>query len=161
MSSEPVSRPLRFWQFRIRDVLAITAICALALGWWCDRSRLRDQLERYRDRNNWLMAELGAARITLADAGINRSESICGIVSAVASTADGKLVEISLGKDDGLEIGTEMDVFRLGAEPTYLGRIKLTRVEPDISLGRVIAERPTVSIRRSDQVMARLPPTGR
>jgi hypothetical protein len=33
-------------KFSIRDLMLVTVIVALAVAWWLDRSRLREQLEK-------------------------------------------------------------------------------------------------------------------
>ena len=48
-------------RFSIRDCLLVTAIVAVALGWWADRRRLLGELEGVRD-------ELQVARDDLAQA---------------------------------------------------------------------------------------------
>lgn len=60
-----------------------------------------------------------------------------GKISAIG--ADGRLMQISIGSDDGLKIGQSLDVFRPGngtERPLYLGTMTLTRVDPQASLGQ-------------------------
>jgi hypothetical protein len=51
----------RFFRFSVRDLLWITLVVGLALGWWIDRQRLRADLQADVDRANklattWKMA---------------------------------------------------------------------------------------------------------
>ena len=36
-------------QFSLRSLLGVTVICALLVGWWCDRNRLNRELQRERE----------------------------------------------------------------------------------------------------------------
>lgn len=45
-------------------------------------------------------------------------------------------VLISIGKNEGARKGMEMEVYRLGPEPRYIGRVELVEVGAKHSLGR-------------------------
>jgi hypothetical protein len=49
-------------------------------------------------------------------------------------------VEISIGADDGLVVGHELEVWRTKPEPEYLGKIRLESVDPDQSVGVVVGK---------------------
>jgi len=51
-----------------------------------------------------------------------------------------KMVEISIGSDDGLVEGNELDVYRTKPAPEYIGKIRLEGVDNDHSVGRVIGK---------------------
>jgi hypothetical protein len=53
------------FRFTIRDVLLATAIVALAIGWWIDRTRLASKLESTSERLSVLEAVVGAGRWTV------------------------------------------------------------------------------------------------
>src|SRR5690606_20255127 len=85
-----------------------------------------------------------------------------GIVEATQKSSRGvtEFVQISIGSDDGLVEGHELDVYRTGlsngSRPVYLGRIKLTTVEPDRAVG-VVTHRPKNGIiERGDNVTTQL-----
>jgi hypothetical protein len=122
-------------------------------------AQLTGEYDRLTKRNQQLLLQITQIRVAAADAGIqlDRKPTVFGIVQATKTTADFTLVEISIGYDDGLEQGMELDVFRLGVagEALYLGRIKLTRVEPDVSVGQVLPGSKG-SITRHDHVATRL-----
>ena len=59
-------------------------------------------------------------------------------VEGVVQKVDGNMVEISIGSDDGLVVGNELDVYHLTPTPEYLGRIRIEGVDNDHSVGRVI-----------------------
>jgi hypothetical protein len=53
------------FRFTIRDVLLATAIVALAIGWWIDRTRLASKLESATERSSVLEAVVGTQRLTV------------------------------------------------------------------------------------------------
>ncbi|MGL4554738.1 MAG: hypothetical protein ACRC33_26525, partial [Gemmataceae bacterium] len=46
------------------------------------------------------------------------------------------LVTISVGSDAGLQRGHELQVFRLGTNPKYVGRIRIVEVTPNSAVGQ-------------------------
>jgi hypothetical protein len=54
--------------------------------------------------------------------------------------ARNKRVEISIGSDDGLVVGHELDVWRTKPTPEYLGKIRIESVEPDQAVGLVLGK---------------------
>jgi hypothetical protein len=81
---------------------------------------------------------------------------IDGFVIRVAEANDQLFVEVSVGSDDGLLQGHEMEIFRGG---TWLGRATIVRTTPDRAVGKVnrstqkgeIHERDRVETKRSLQ----------
>jgi len=47
-------------------------------------------------------------------------------------------LELSIGADDGLAVGNEMDIYRLKPTPEYIGRVRIEAVDNDHSVGRVV-----------------------
>jgi hypothetical protein len=47
-------------------------------------------------------------------------------------------VEISIGSDDGVVVGHELNLYRVKPRPEYLGKIQILSVDPDQAVGRVI-----------------------
>lgn len=78
-------------------------------------------------------------------------ENIEGQVNKVA----GRLVSISVGADNGLSPKQTMEVFRLGQNPRYIGRIRLIEVTPKAAVGQ-IEGRTTMSIQTGDKVASRI-----
>jgi len=76
--------------------------------------------------------------------------SVDGVVLAVGSK---DLIEISLGHDDGLKEGHQMEVFR-GA--TYLGRVIVMKTEPNRAVVKILPEFRKGTIRKDDRVTTRL-----
>jgi myosin heavy subunit len=52
--------------------------------------------------------------------------------------ATNKRVEITIGSDDGLAVGHELDLFRTKPQPLYLGKIRIVSVDPDQAVAKVI-----------------------
>jgi len=65
------------------------------------------------------------------------------------------LVTLSLGSDAGLVKGNTMEVFRLGATPKYVGRIKIINVTATEAVGQP-AGRLNGSIQTGDRVASRI-----
>lgn len=73
-----------------------------------------------------------------------------GVVLEVSK--DG-LVEISLGRDDGLKEGHTLEIYR-GAQ--YLGRIEIKRTEDDKAIGQIVPGFKKGYIQRGDNVISKL-----
>jgi hypothetical protein len=71
----------------------------------------------------------------------------------VLEVSDKDLIEISIGRDDGLKEGHSLEVFRDNA---YLGRIKIIRTAPDRAVGQIIKELQRGQIKRGDRVSTKL-----
>jgi hypothetical protein len=71
-----------------------------------------------------------------------------------------KWVHVSVGSDDGLVVGHEMDVYRTADQNNgrakYLGRIRIWSVEPDEAVGLVIEAAKTGIIEVGDNVTTKL-----
>ncbi|MBT6724222.1 MAG: hypothetical protein HOB20_13425 [Planctomycetaceae bacterium] len=63
------------------------------------------------------------------------------------------LLQISLGKDDGLRIGHRLDVYR-GA--LYLGRVQIRETQPSSAVCEIIPESQKGQIRKDDNVITNL-----
>ena len=47
-------------------------------------------------------------------------------------------MEISIGQDDGLRVGQELNVYRLEPRAKYIGKVKLVSVYPDKAVADLI-----------------------
>ena len=74
-------------------------------------------------------------------------------VNGVVTRVSNNLVEVSIGKDDGIRIGDQLDVYRGGA---YIGRINITRSEDDKAIGEVLTTYSKGFIVKGDRVDSRL-----
>lgn len=73
-----------------------------------------------------------------------------GIVTKVG---DKTLIEVSIGSDDGLRTGHTLEVFR---NSSYLGRVKVTQLQPDRAVCEIIPAYRQGIIKRGDRVATKL-----
>lgn len=71
-----------------------------------------------------------------------------------------KFAHISIGRDDGIQVGHELDVYRSAAhnngQAQYLGKIRIVYVTPDEAVGMVIESAKNGIIERGDNVTTKL-----
>jgi len=85
-----------------------------------------------------------------------------GLVKEVRENVTGstKLVQITLGSDDGIKVGHTLIVYRPAeknnGQPKYLGKIQVVRVTPDEAVGTVIDNDKNGVIERNDNVTTQL-----
>lgn len=85
-----------------------------------------------------------------------------GWVKKTRNTISGslQLIQISIGQDDGLEVGHELFVYRPAernqGRPKYLGKIRLVRVAGDESVGQLIESTKNGVIESKDHVTTQL-----
>jgi len=103
-------------------------------------TELFGELKDYKDR-----LKQATSRGTLA--GKRPPDNVEGLVTR----AEGNLVTITIGSDAGLTRGHELQVFRLGTTPRYLGTLKLITVTRDQAVGEIVG-RPRAPIQRNDRV---------
>ena len=108
------------------------------------------------ERKAQLEKQVANARLLLKQSGLSidsqpkdRVPSIDGVVVAVADDA----VEVSLGGDDGVQMGHELEVYR---NDQYLGRVRVVSVKPDKSIAIVIKAFSRGAIQQGDRVATRL-----
>jgi hypothetical protein len=77
-----------------------------------------------------------------------------GIVRRVDSSG---LVTISIGSDAGLQKGHTLEVYRMGKNPRYLGRIKIVDVSANQAVGKAVG-RMTAPVQSGDHVASRVAP---
>jgi hypothetical protein len=112
--------------------------------------RLEGQLQEMARDMARLRANLGSAGGVAR--GVNPPpENVEGLVRR----ADGNLVTITIGSDAGLARGHTMEVFRLGANPRYIGRIKIVEVTPTQAVGQA-SGRMLAPMQVGDRVASRI-----
>jgi DNA repair exonuclease SbcCD ATPase subunit len=72
-----------------------------------------------------------------------------GVVTAISKD----FVEISLGSDDGIRDGHQLDVFN---NKSFLGRIKIRRTAPNRAVGQIVPEYKKGEIKKGDRVATKL-----
>jgi hypothetical protein len=71
----------------------------------------------------------------------------------VVNVGDKDLIEISIGEDDGILIGHQLDVYR---DDAYLGKVKIVKTSPDRAVAEIIPEFKRGAIRKGDRVATKL-----
>lgn len=113
-------------------------------------------LEIANERKAQLEKQVANARMLLKQHGLaieslprDHVPTAGGIVTAVADDS----VEVTLGGDDGIQMGHFLEVYR---NDEYLGRVQVISVKPDRCVGRVIRDFKRGDIQPGDRVATRL-----
>jgi hypothetical protein len=105
------------------------------------------------ERNKEAAFQIAQMKMVLDSRGLRPDELVSHIppkVEGVVLLVGGKdLIEISIGRDDGLREGHSLDVYR---DNTYLGRMVIQRADPDRAVGQMIRELQRGQIKRGDRV---------
>lgn len=83
------------------------------------------------------------------DTKLDGPPAVNGVVTAVSNN----LVEVSIGRDDGVREGDDLDVYRGGQ---YIGRINITRSKDDKAVGEILPSYIKGFIIKGDRVDSRL-----
>jgi hypothetical protein len=108
------------------------------------------------ERKGQLEKQVANARLLLQQNGLSVDSlprdsvpAIDGVVTAVVDDS----IELSLGGDDGVQAGHELEVYR---NDKYLGRVRVVSVKPDRSVAVVVPQFVRGVIQRGDRVATRL-----
>lgn len=85
---------------------------------------------------------------------IENPPDVEGVIKKVDAVS--RLVEISIGSDDGLRAGHKLDVYRVKPSGQYLGRVEVRSVDPDQAVCRIIPELKRATIQEGDLVSTRI-----
>lgn len=112
---------------------------------------LRQRLE---EKNNQLNAQNAQLAMVLKANGLTENSLVSklepiNLTGIVLKLGDRDLVEISVGKDDGLRKGHIMQVYR---GDTYIGQIKIMEVAPDRAVGQIDKDLKRGQVRKGDHV---------
>jgi hypothetical protein len=77
-----------------------------------------------------------------------------GVILAMSDGGD--LITISIGSDDGILKDHQLEVFRLGSTPKYLGRVQVIETHPDRAVAKVIPETRKGPFEKYDHVATKL-----
>lgn len=66
------------------------------------------------------------------------------------------LVEVSIGKDDGVALGQRLLVYRLAQKGKYLGKVEIVYVTADRAVGTLVDDPKNGEIKKGDNVSAKL-----
>jgi hypothetical protein len=117
---------------------------------------LTKKLDALRDSSTVLEARNITMKSALVRSGITDDledvppSDLKGVVNAVDREG---LIEISVGRDDGLREGHEMDVYR-GSQ--YLGRVEIVRADVDKSIAKMLDGYRRGYIQKDDKVVTKL-----
>lgn len=122
---------------------------------------LANELKTLQVRNNDLAEDYAGALEVLRKHDLSEHPAIYadeaakvdGLVLAVRNTG---LIEVSIGKDDGLLSGHTLEVYRIGDMNTYLGKVEVTQVEPDKAACKILPEFRKGTIQKGDRVASKL-----
>ncbi|QGJ71241.1 Hypothetical protein PBC10988_29450 [Planctomycetales bacterium 10988] len=124
----------------------------------------RGELDRLKSRRDQLVNQVNKLQDVLAYLG-ETEHSIENRQAYGAPRVEGrildldpqeKLVEISLGSDDGILSGHQLEVYRMGNDPRYLGRIEIVRPYPDRAVAKVVPGTMKGPFERNDYVSTKL-----
>jgi septal ring factor EnvC (AmiA/AmiB activator) len=110
-----------------------------------------------REKNTQAVMQISQMKMVLDANGLSEDSLVSHIPPKVegvvldVSTKD--LIEISIGRDDGLKEGHSLEVYR---GSNYLGRIVIRRTAPDRAVGQIIRELQRGQIKRGDRVSTKL-----
>lgn len=107
------------------------------------RQTLAAQVARYKN----VMDKHGLTEYSLVS---HIPPAIDGLVQAVGER---NLIEVSLGADDGLQSGHELEVYR---NNTYLGRVVIRKAAPNAAVAEIIPQYRVGTIRVGDRVATKV-----
>lgn len=116
------------------------------------------QLKRLKERSEQLVSELARASLVVESNGLSVDDPIDkippkldGVITAVRKS---NLIEVSLGSDEGIRRGHEVDVYT--TRGGYLGRAVVVETSTDRSVAKVLSEFQQGVMRKGDRVATRL-----
>lgn len=127
-------------------LVALTDVLNQTQGLYDNMVEKRDQLAFQVTRMKGVMDKYGIDENTPTDL---RPPQLDGLVVAIGAD---QLIEISIGSDDGLRKGHELDVYRGG---NYLGRVRIMSTDPDRAVASIIKKYERGKIRKDDRVSTR------
>jgi hypothetical protein len=114
------------------------------------------ELKRLDERNVQLAGQVAASKTVLDAHGLSKDTPVDNIPpqirGKVLAVNQDNMIEISLGKDDGLREGHTVEVFR-GSK--YLGRVEVLHTSPDRSVGKILPGFKKGIIQKDDDVATR------
>jgi hypothetical protein len=108
------------------------------------------------ERKAQLEKQVANARLLLQQSGLSIDnlprDSVPRIDGVVTNVVDDS-IELSLGGDDGIQAGHELDVYR---NDQYLGRVRVVSIKPDKAVAVILRDFVRGPIQRGDRVATRL-----
>jgi len=114
------------------------------------------ELKRLQERQVQLAGQVAAANNVLSAHGLNKDMPVDGLPPQVRGKVlainQDNMIEISLGKDDGLRQGHTLEIFR-GSK--YLGRVEILHTDTDRAVAKILAGFKKGAIQKGDDVATR------
>ena len=113
------------------------------------------ELAMANERREQLVEQVQRAKTVLTENNLSLrspTTNVPVVDGRVVAVSD-NLAEVSIGSDDGLQKGHELEAFRADQ---YLGRLEVVSVKPDRAVVRIIKEYARGIVQRGDRVATRL-----
>ena len=97
-----------------------------------NNSDLRERVAKFSTllRTNGLSDDISQIK------GLESPPPVVGEVKRVDPT--NRLLELTIGSDDGLVVGHQLYIFRVKPRPEYIGKVAIVTIDPDQSVAKVI-----------------------
>jgi len=119
-------------------------------------TQAKGTLDLLKERNDQLVMDVSKARMKLKGAGLTlegpADASQIPVFGKVTAVSPSK-VELSIGTDDGVRIGQELDIYR---GDKYVGRIRVIEAKPDNAVASIMTDYQQYPIQRGDNVDSQL-----
>jgi len=117
-------------------------------------------VKRLRGEKNDLAADSTRMRDLLRLYDINPDEDssrgLLRVSGQILAVVGGDSVELSIGQDDGLKKGHQLEVYRSQAgQNRYMGRLEVVDTSPDRAVAKILAKYRTGAIREGDSVISK------
>ena len=127
-----------------------------------DKNQGTFEVDRLQNYNRDLGSKIVGMQTILAHHGLSEHEPenykqpprVEGLILALNEGGD--LVTISLGTDDGILKNHQLEVYRLGSTPKYLGRIQVIETRADQAVAKVLPETRKGPFEKFDHVATKL-----
>ena len=116
---------------------------------------LRSQVNQLQNDTTYFQAKAETASAALKFAGIKDPEDVppSDLKGEVLSVNSKQAVVVSVGKDDGLREGHNLEVYRSGQ---YLGQIQIRKVYDDQAIGQIVQSMHKGFVQAGDKVAAKV-----
>ena len=118
--------------------------------------KAEDLKRRLEERQAELSAQIGRMQKVLRANNLSEYDDVDGIpppLDGLVLDVRKNFMEISLGADDGLKVGHQLEVFK---DRTYKGRIIVRRTDPDRAVAEIIPELRKGEIQKGDRVRTKV-----
>ena len=118
--------------------------------------KAEDLKRRLEERQAELVAQISRMQKVLRAKDLSEYEDVDGIpppLDGLVLDVRKNFMEISLGSDDGLKVGHQLEVFK---DRTYKGRIVVRRTDPDRAVAEIIPELRKGEIQKGDKVRTKV-----